>query len=249
MDGKQKGNAALRVTDLTIISILSLTACSSAPLPPRNFVQISLAQGDLSRVDLALEQTVTALVGPTNPDDGGDGGLISQIPSDVLTRKRSSRTPLHRNRVRSIGIAVGQAVPLSHRWEITNSLSLSHAQSTYSLPHGAGILTDPITLAFATTALSAETEAGWAVLPNRRYSPRLTVGGGAVVMFTKTRINSALLAVQHNSRHTDWFATLGIQQPLYVPPQGQGPRLVLDATARVYEQDRASYHIATRLRF
>ena len=232
----------------SIVGILGLAACTPPSTAPRSFVQVSLAHGDLSRVDLALEQTVTALTGPAEPG-GNDGGVISEIPSDVLTRKRSSDTPLHQDWVRSVGISLGQNIPLSRRWDLTNSLSLSHARSTYALPQGAGILTDPITLEFATTAVTAETEAAWSVLPGRDYSPRLTAGVGTTMMFSTTQINSALLEVKRHSRQTDWFATFGAEQPLYVPRQGKGPTVLLDATARVYERDRASYHIATRLQF
>jgi hypothetical protein len=210
-----------------------------------------LSTGDVSRVDLALEDTVQSFLGPNGqPSPGGTGFLVSQIPADVITNDESG-TAINRDRTRSISAAVARTSRIGRRSTLTHSLSFTHANSRYLLPQGAGILTDPMVISFSTNAVEAESELAWSVIGARRYSPRLTVGAGAVLMQSLTRIDSALLAVPHRRLHHDFYGTLGIQQPLWSPkarPPGTGT-VSLHAKARIYSHDRAAYIVGTSIGF
>ena len=226
-----------------------LSGCSERLRNAPVYFELSRAEGDLSRVDLALEQTVHAFVGPVGKPRPDGNPLVGEIPADLITN-RSSGTTLEIGARQTNALTLGYVVPIRRGVDATFRLSLAHGDSDYALPDGAGILTDPIAVAFTSDAASVETRIGWQVLAGRRYSPRLIAGGGAVVHRTTTRINSALLAVRHKSTHSDGFVTLGLEQPLYVPrKRGALPQVVLDGQARIYTADRFAWVVGVQLRY
>ncbi len=233
-----------------IFLLLWVSGCTSAIQPEPAYVKVAVDQGDMSRVDLAFEETIIAFVGPhAVPGSGGTGGLVGEIPVSTFT-ERGTKTPVNRNTTRSVTVTIGQILPLNQHVEAGYSVSLVHAKSNYTLPKGAGVLTDPIRVDFTTNALDLEAKLSWRILAHRQHSPMLDVGVGTRLAQTKTQVNSAILDVRHHSKHTDEFLSLGVRQSIPLSFIGaSAPSLGLEARARGYGRNRATYMLGAYLLF
>lgn len=232
------GNPRNRVLSILLPVWLCLSGCSAVSLPKASGPEIrfTLSEGDVSRVDLALEETIDRFTG----SGASGGGLVGEIPQDVLDRNTGTipfRTVSARNARLSL-------VWGSDHGGLTFSriLSLSRSESRYALPAGAGILTDPIRIGFDTHALDVETRASWRPWRGRAYGPALMLGAGGAIMWTTTDIKSALLDVRQETTHPEWFISAGVYQPLILLPR-VSPHAQIGLMARgvVYDSETAGY--------
>lgn len=216
---------------------------------------LEVHRGDTSRVDLALEDAVFAFLGGRNGIGSGGGSGVNNTTSgggisvDTLTN-RSASTPIDRGTSRTLAFRLGYQFWKTRHVTAEVSATAGRTHSQYSLPRGAGILTDPIRITFASNILDLETAMTWNVIARWRYTPRLRIAGGVRLARTKTQLNSALLRVRNSSTHKDPYMSLGLQQPLPLPyaDQHRG-KLLLDAQVRGYDKDRFAYQLGLILRF
>lgn len=197
--------------------------------------EVHLFAGDAARVDVALERTVTAFIGPTGGGGGGgtSGSLVSEIPPDLLT-KRSTTTPWRRDAQHGVALGVVGETQLHPKWALSYGVRYAKSDSTYVLPKGAGVLTDPIRMRFETAAFEAEARLGWAPWTK---GPRIEAGLGRRIERTQTRLRSALLRVDHDSTQHQDYTVIGLRQRLPLPRSAGQANLALGVSLRSYGQE------------
>jgi hypothetical protein len=213
---------------------------------------LEVHRGDTSRVDLALEDAVFAFLGGQSglgSGSGSGGSTGGGLSVDTLTN-RSGSTPVDRGTSRTLAFRLGYEFWKTRHVAAELSATAGRTHSKYALPRGAGVLTDPIQVKFASNILDLETALTWNVVARWRYTPRLRIAGGVRLAHTKTQLNSALLRVRNSSTHRDPYLSLGLQQPLPLPyaDQHRGT-LLLDARVRGYDKDRFAYQLGLVLQF
>ena len=156
----------------------------------------------------ALDAAGAAFVGPGTGSGGGltglDGGLLD------------SRGPVvpHVTRSRQIGVSAGLRQPLGDgpgggRLSLAADLRIEAGTAAWHLPGGLGILVDPMDIRIATRTLAPELRLHWdrPVAGNTRLD--LSASAGVMLVQSRTRVRSALIALDHRSHQRLPYLTAG----------------------------------------
>ena len=177
--------------------------------------EINAGLDDIFYIGPALDSTAAEFFGGTS------GGPFSLVDIDGETLGGGSSTRYRQTRSGRLGLAAVWRRQLAPKLRLDARLSLAAGQSRFFLPDGAGILAEPISIAFQHRTIGAE--AGLSHPLAGRAVPGLWLDGGIGGQAARvaTHISSALLDVRHQSSHGDVYAYAGLS---FSHPAGTGAK-------------------------
>lgn len=227
------------------LSALALTAglagCSGGHAPT---LTLEAAQTDEFFIPDALETAGRQFFGARRGPAAAPGGLLNGIGRDTLTS--GSGTPYARTMTRSLALGLAAERPLGRNLSLVGRVQAARGQSRYSLPQGAGVLVDPITVRFSGVALDAGGGLALHTARTRRWGAQAEVGAGVAAARVKTQISSALLDVRSRSTTRAGYVYVGFGAR-YTPERG--PAVHLGGRVKYYPTEGAAPQAVLRLMF
>lgn len=199
-------------------------------------------QEDQGYARAAVDHAVDSFLGDwaVRPGGGAGGGPGGGGSTPTYRTDRSFET--------TVGIRARRQ--LGARWRLEGVLRGGRGHGRHFLPEGAGIFKDPITIAADTRFAEAEAmithRFGPGVLPDALPgSVSVSAGLGVRQVYSRMRINSALLAVDTRHSQRLEFGKLGAR---YHVPLARGTgELALFAEARSHSGDSGSLRTGAQL--
>ena len=219
-----------------ILVPFAMAGCAAYSPASRPDISLEFSRDDSHFIPSSLAATSRQFFGGstiappgTVPRRVTGAGRLIDIDEDTLSA--AGGVPFTRESSTKVRVRLGREQPLGDHLAVTGGISLGHGTSRYLLPRGAGVLTDPIRIRFATTSL--EVDAGIAVFTSDRLQSRAEVGIGKTWTRTQTGITSALLNVRNTNTHAAGFVYTGIR--LGLRPRATGkPQPRLSARIKYY---------------
>ena len=159
----------------------------------------------------AVNATVNQFLGrPPGSGGGGagDGGLGGQI---------NANGPLDPRGHTALTLTWRKDVPLRPRLDLVGSVGLEYARTRWFVQDGIDVLRDDLSVDIRHLALTPRLSLRTALPVWRGFRTDLSAGVGADVIWTRTRISSALLDVRRSDRFSESFAftRLGLGHALF----------------------------------
>ncbi|MCC5983134.1 MAG: hypothetical protein JJU42_02110 [Rhodobacteraceae bacterium] len=199
---------------------------------------LSVAQPDRAYGRGALDAAVAQFLGPyaDRINSGANaGGRPFSTGGGLEWSERGAR---------ELALLAQAAQPLGGEWSAVGTLGLGTGRARYDLPRGAGILTDPITIAAKTRFAEADVMLMRPVLPDLPGQIDLGFGAGVRATQSDMHLRSALLDVQSRHREQRGFVQATVA---YAPPRTD--QVQLFGEARYYGRSKGGLRGGLRLRF
>ncbi|MDT8857673.1 hypothetical protein RNZ50_22025 [Paracoccaceae bacterium Fryx2] len=201
-------------------------------------VAISRGVADRFFIEGALQGTADAFVGEARTASAisrsGSGGFeLADIDGSTLSP--SSGTPYRKELDRATSLSVAVMQDLTPAVGLKTTVRLGTGETHYLLPEGSGILTDPIGIDFELQSVSGEVVAVWQGRCRGACRVSYAAGFGVAAVRARTWVQSALLDVRHESRHSDTYGVASVRLGL-APPGGRGPTPLVEGEVRVFDE-------------
>lgn len=220
---------------LPFLTLPLLVACMAGTAPPKHSFSIGYGQDDLFFIPDALQTTADAFFTPAPSripaGPPAAGGLAVDIDKDTLSP--NSGTPYQTEQSRQLRVGARLEQPLGGNFALGVGAALTYGKSRYLLPEGAGILTDPITIRFASQGIELDTGLIWRKQHSRRVSSRYEMGVGGSLTRTRTQIESALLDVDSTATQSAGFLYTDVGLGLH-PKSDSLPSVQLRTRLKAY---------------
>ena len=234
---------------MPLILIILVEGCAIYDSPVEREYSLTVTSDDQHYISSALDTAgrrffqSPARLKPVKRSQNGASPLID-INEDTLSS--AGGVEFSQTHSRKTEAAVGLKKHLSGKWHATTRARLFAGQSSYHLPQGAGVLTDPIDISFRTRG--AGVEAGLLFETGDRVISAFEIGAGQTYTRSRTHIRSALLDVRSDTSNTSGFVYSAIQVGLR-PAKTQKPSLSLRTIAKFYPGEGGSLQTGVVLGF
>lgn len=197
---------------VTVLLLVALTGCAaSGPVVPE--WGLRAGQAGLLNAPAALTAAGDAFMGPAGGGTGGGTGGLPGLDGNLLDS--DSPTTMRMRRSRQAGVSAGLRKPLGPagpgggQASVSAVLRLESGSAAWHLPKGLGLLVDPMDIRIASRVVAPELRLNWTRPLAAGWQGDLSAGAGVMLVESRTRVRSALVALDNRSHQRLPYVTFG----------------------------------------
>lgn len=199
---------------VTALLLVALAGCAaSGPVVPE--WGLRAGQAGLLSAPAALTAAGDAFMRPAGGGSGGTGGVGGLPGLDGKLLDSGSPITMHTRRSRQAGVSAGLRKPLGPagpgggQASVSAVLRLEAGAAAWHLPKGLGLLVDPMDIRIASRVVAPELRLNWTRPLAAGWQGDLSAGAGVMLVESRTRVRSALVALDNRSHQRLPYVTLG----------------------------------------